>query len=197
MRASVCGGDALPLPRGSGSKEWILLGCELVPNCWHRHPAGRESRIKMGRWPSRVSMLTDGIKEKLGQAGQVSGKQTPRGRDKHFPITDRGGKGVQLGCFRSEFNMSKPVCRKNNVHLLISGTFRPRGSWVQGIKAVKSKQAKCPKVEYTFFSVSFVAYLRWHFDKCIWTFSGAWVLCCLNSDDPLSSRHPSAPFVRQ
>lgn len=61
--------------------EWrpdAARGCESVPNCWHKHGAGRDSHSKMGRWPSQVLTLTDEIKEELGQARQVSGKQTPR-----------------------------------------------------------------------------------------------------------------------
>lgn len=128
----------------------------------------------MGRWPSQVSTLTDGIKEKVGQAGQVSGKQTPGGRAEETNTsqsqTAQEKGGVWLGCFGSKFSMSKPVCRKNNVHLLISGTFQPWEAGGQGTKAAKSKQSKCPKVEYRFFLVGFAAYLWWHFNKCTWSF---------------------------
>lgn len=67
-------------PVGPWSGDWRLSGCESVPNCWHRHGVGRDSQSKMGRWPSQVLTLTDEIKEKVGQAKQVSGKQTPRDR---------------------------------------------------------------------------------------------------------------------
>lgn len=71
--------------------DWGPRGGESVPNCWHRHKAGRDIQREMGRWPSQVLTLTDEIKEKVGHARQVSGKQTPgdRVRDQHSPSTNR------------------------------------------------------------------------------------------------------------
>lgn len=53
--------------------------------------------------------------------------------------------------------MSEPVCLRNNMHLLIPGTFLPRGSWRPGGGKKTARQSKCPKVEYSFFLVCLVA----------------------------------------
>lgn len=75
----------------------------------------------MGRWPSQVLTLTDEIKEKLGQARQVSDKQTPGDRvgetntsQSQIELGEWKVGEVELGCFGSELNMSKPVCLKSN-----------------------------------------------------------------------------------
>lgn len=94
MRLSVWG-DVLPLPSRSWSWDWRLRGCESVPDCWHRHGVGRDSHSKMGRWPSQVLTLTDEIKEKPGQARQVSGKQTPGDR---VGETNTSQSQIELGC---------------------------------------------------------------------------------------------------
>lgn len=90
----VCLGRCAAFAQWALERRLRLRGCESVPNCWHRHRAGRDSQSKMGRWPSQVLTLTDEIKEKVGQARQVSGKQTPRDRVKE---TNTPRSQIELG----------------------------------------------------------------------------------------------------
>ena len=75
------GSDVLSLPDGPWGTMG-LRGNESAPYCWHSQKSGRDAagRARWGRWPSQVFPLTDEIKENLGHARQVSGKQTQRDR---------------------------------------------------------------------------------------------------------------------
>lgn len=125
----------------------------------------------MGRWPSQVSTVTEGIKGKPGQAGQVSGKQTPAGRAEETNTSQslielgENTTGVFLGLSSKCLNLF--VYRITCTCWCLEHS-SPEEAGGHGTKAAKSKQSKCPKVEYSLYG--FASYWWWHFDKCIWTF---------------------------
>ncbi|CAB1429505.1 unnamed protein product [Pleuronectes platessa] len=103
----------------------------------------------MRRWPSQVLPLTDEIKEKIGLARQVSGKQTLRDRVREtntprsqIELGERKVVRVEPGCFGSEFNVSKAVCLKSNEaadsrDMLAQGMSVPRKGQVKLSKHTK------------------------------------------------------------